>query len=106
MGYGFAGEFSELWDGVAPLMTEMARTGLSVRRENDYLPIERFGMLEETFFSWSWTPLYGGTDKILGCKNIVRLTKGSQVLTCLFSLQCTVRDHTDGAAPTDDADNQ
>ena len=64
MGYGFAGEFSELWDGVAPLMTEMARTGLSVRRENDYLPIERFGLLEETFFSWSWTPLYGGTDKV------------------------------------------
>ena len=45
-------------------MTEMARTGLSVRRENDYLPIERFGLLEETFFSWSWTPLYGGTDKV------------------------------------------
>jgi PAS domain S-box-containing protein len=69
MGYGFAGEFSELWEGVRPLMEEMARTGLSVRRENDYLPIERFGLLEETFFSWSWTPLYGGTDNILGFYN-------------------------------------
>jgi hypothetical protein len=69
MGTGFSGEFSELWDGVAPLMAEVARTGLSVRRENDYLPIERYGLLEETFFSWSWTPLYGGTDKILGFYN-------------------------------------
>ncbi|KIW00739.1 uncharacterized protein PV09_07723 [Verruconis gallopava] len=69
MGTGFSGEFSELWEGVAPLMAEMARTGLSVRRENDYLPIERYGLLEETFFSWSWTPLYGNTDKILGFYN-------------------------------------
>lgn len=69
MGRGFAGEFSELWDGVIPFIQEMARTGFSIRRENDYLPIERFGFLEETFFSWSMTPLYGGTNQILGLWN-------------------------------------
>jgi PAS domain S-box-containing protein len=69
LGTGFSGEFSELWEGVKPLIAECAKTGFSVRRENDYLPIERYGLLEETFFSWSWTPVYGGTNEIQGFWN-------------------------------------
>jgi hypothetical protein len=69
MGTGFSGPFAELWDAVAPVFAECARTGVSIRRDDDYLPIERRGLLEETFFSWSWTPLYGGTKKILGFYN-------------------------------------
>jgi PAS domain S-box-containing protein len=69
MGTGFSGPFAELWDAVSPIFAECARTGISIRRENDYLPIERHGFLEETFFSWSFTPLYGGTHSILGFYN-------------------------------------
>ncbi|KAF2822202.1 putative histidine kinase HHK16p [Ophiobolus disseminans] len=69
MGTGFSGPFSELWDGVAPIFRECARTGHSIRKENDPLPIERYGYLEETFFSWSFVPIYGGTDRILGFYN-------------------------------------
>ncbi|KAH7028000.1 aerobic respiration control sensor protein arcB [Microdochium trichocladiopsis] len=69
MGTGFSGPFSELWDAVSPLFAECARTGISIRKEDDYLPIHRHGFLEETFYSWSWTPLYGGTRKILGFYN-------------------------------------
>jgi hypothetical protein len=69
MGTGFQGPFSELWDSVSPIFAECARTGISIRKELDYLPIERFGFLEETFFSWSFTPLYGGTNRILGFYN-------------------------------------
>ncbi|KAF2664426.1 aerobic respiration control sensor protein arcB [Microthyrium microscopicum] len=69
MGTGFSGPFSELWDSIAPVFAECAKTGVSIRRENDYLPIKRRGFLEETFFSWSWTPLYGGTSQILGFYN-------------------------------------
>lgn len=69
MGTSFSGPFKELWDGLAPIFRECARTGQSVRKENDYLPIERYGYLEETFFSWSFTPVYGGTDRILGFYN-------------------------------------
>ncbi|KAJ4376119.1 hypothetical protein N0V83_001400 [Neocucurbitaria cava] len=68
-GTGFGGAFSELWDGVAPIFAECARKGTSVRKENDPLPIERYGYLEETFFSWSIVPVYGGTDRILGFYN-------------------------------------
>ncbi|KAF2790043.1 aerobic respiration control sensor protein arcB [Melanomma pulvis-pyrius CBS 109.77] len=69
MGTGFSGPFSEMWDNVGPVFRECALTGNSVRRENDRLPIERFGYIEETFFSWSFTPLYGGTGRILGFYN-------------------------------------
>lgn len=69
MGSGFVGPFAELWESVRPIFQDCARTGKSVRKENDRLLIERFGYLEETFFSWSWTPLYGGTDRILGFYN-------------------------------------
>ena len=69
MGTGFSGPFSELWENVSPIFRECARTGHSVRREYDPLPIHRFGYLEETFFSWSITPIFGGTDRILGFYN-------------------------------------
>ena len=69
MGTGFSGPFAELWNNVGPIFKECARTGNSVRRENDMLPIERHGYLEETFFAWSFTPVYGGTNRILGFYN-------------------------------------
>jgi len=69
LGSGFSGPFSELWDYAGPVFAECARTGISVRKENDYLPIDRHGLLEETYYSWSFTPLYGGTDRILGFYN-------------------------------------
>ena len=34
--------------------------------KDQMLPIDRYGFLEETFFTWSLTPLYGGTNNLLG----------------------------------------
>ncbi|KAF1927776.1 aerobic respiration control sensor protein arcB [Didymella exigua CBS 183.55] len=70
MGTGMAGPFAEVWDGIAPVFKGCADTGRASQIENDHLPLERFGYLEECFFSWSITPMYGGTDKILGFYNI------------------------------------
>ncbi|KAH8197320.1 hypothetical protein TruAng_008524 [Truncatella angustata] len=69
LGTGFSGPFSEVWDAVSDSFAECARTGVSIRKEDEYLPVHRYGFLEETFFSWSLTPLYGGTNKILGFHN-------------------------------------
>lgn len=69
LGTGFQGPFAELWETVGPIFAECARTGHSVRKDNQMLPIERNGYLEETFFSWSFTPLYGGSSRILGFYN-------------------------------------
>jgi PAS domain S-box-containing protein len=70
MGTGMAGPFAEVWEGIAPVFKGCADSGKASQFENDYLPLERFGYLEECFFSWSITPMYGGTDKILGFYNI------------------------------------
>jgi len=69
MGTGFQGPFSELWDIVGPIFNECVRTGKSVAMKDQMLPIERHGFLEETFFTWSLTPLYGGTTNLLGLYN-------------------------------------
>lgn len=69
MGSGFFENFRELWEGNVQLFRECAQTGESIRMENDRLLIERYGYLEETFFSWSFVPLYGGTDRLLGFYN-------------------------------------
>ncbi|EHA53305.1 autoinducer 2 sensor kinase/phosphatase luxQ [Pyricularia oryzae 70-15] len=69
MGTGFSGPFAELWDYAGPVFAECARTGVAVRKENDYLPIDRHSLLEETFYSWGFVPLYGGTSRILGFYN-------------------------------------
>lgn len=91
LGTGFSGPFSELWDGVADIFQECARTGESIRKENDPLPMVRYGYLEETFFSWSFVPVYGGGDKIL-----VSCCPESSFMSSLTSaglLQCPLRDY-------------
>lgn len=41
MGTGFSGPFSEVWDSVKDVFAECGRTGVSVRKGDDSLPIER-----------------------------------------------------------------
>ncbi|KAF4631913.1 hypothetical protein G7Y89_g6216 [Cudoniella acicularis] len=71
MGAGFttASAFQEIWDFVGPIFQEVQKTGLSVAVTEQMLPIGRHGFDEETFFTWSLTPLYGGTSNILGLYN-------------------------------------
>jgi PAS domain S-box-containing protein len=69
LGSGFTGPFREVWDSVRDVFNEAALTGKSGSMIDQMLPIERYSFLEETYFSWSFTPLYGGGDKILGFYN-------------------------------------
>lgn len=69
MGTGFRGPFKEAWDMLADLFVECGRTGNPISMQNQQLPIERHGFVEETYFTWSFTPLYGGGTKVLGFYN-------------------------------------
>lgn len=69
MGTGAEGPFRETWDAIGPIFTECARTGRSARHDNAPITIERRGYLEETYFSFSITPLYGGGSTVLGFYN-------------------------------------
>lgn len=69
MGSGFFVDFPELWFDKKSGFQECAQTGQSIRKENDRLLIHRYGYLEETFFSWSWIPMYDDTRRLLGFYN-------------------------------------
>jgi PAS domain-containing protein len=79
LGTGFRGPFAELWEEVSPIFAECARTGQAIAMENQMLPIERHGFLEETYFTWSCTPIYGGTSRILGFYNAPFETTTEQI---------------------------
>jgi hypothetical protein len=72
------------------IFNECRKTGKSVAVEDQMLPIERHGFLEETFYSWSLTPLYGGTSQILGLYNApfetTRQTRSARALRTLLRL--------------------
>lgn len=70
MGTDFADFFAEIWEYCGPLFEECGRTGISVRKDNDFLSIYRHGMLEETYYSWQYVPLYSSsTRELLGFYN-------------------------------------
>jgi hypothetical protein len=79
MGTGFRGPFAEIWDNVGPIFNECAQTGKSIAMANQMLPIERHGFIEETYFSWSCVPLYGGTTKVQGFHNAPWETTQQQI---------------------------
>jgi hypothetical protein len=66
MGTGFSGPFSEMWHKVGPIIRECARTGHAMLTFNQPLPIMRHGYMEESFFTWTFVPVFGGTERILG----------------------------------------
>ncbi|CAJ2501110.1 Uu.00g039630.m01.CDS01 [Anthostomella pinea] len=70
MGTCFSGPFSEAWEVASGPFSHVARTGIAFQKEDECIPIHRHGFLEECFFSWSLTPLHGGTKKILGFYNV------------------------------------
>lgn len=49
-----------------PIFDSCTVEAKSVAVESQMLPIERNGFLEETFYTWSLTPLFGGTDRVMG----------------------------------------
>ncbi|KAH7411103.1 aerobic respiration control sensor protein arcB [Cadophora sp. MPI-SDFR-AT-0126] len=90
MGTGFRGPFKELWDSVSAIFDECRHTGKSVAVYDQMLPMERQGFVEETFYTWSLTPLYGGTDQMLGLYNspfeTTRQTRGARAMKTLVRL--------------------
>ncbi|KAG8672588.1 hypothetical protein FPOAC2_05982 [Fusarium poae] len=69
LGTGASGPWSEAWDVLGSAFAEVIRTGVSHRGDNDELALFRRGFLEETHICWTLTPLYGGTDRIVGFYN-------------------------------------
>ncbi|KAF4445590.1 hypothetical protein F53441_10654 [Fusarium austroafricanum] len=69
LGTGASGPWSEIWEMLASNIQEVVRTGMSFRADNDDVSIFRRGFLEEIHICWSLTPLYAGTNRIVGFYN-------------------------------------
>ncbi|KAM0221349.1 hypothetical protein ACHAQD_005252 [Fusarium lateritium] len=69
LGTGASGPWSEAWDVLGPAFAEVIKTGVSFRSDNNRLALYRRGFMEEMHISWSLTPLYGGTNRIVGFYN-------------------------------------
>lgn len=79
MGAPFREVFAEVWESVADLFSKCAKTGIPIAMENQLLPLERNGFLEEAYFTWSFTPLYGTGKRIQGFYNAPFETTQQQV---------------------------
>lgn len=64
----------EVWDDIWPLieteMKQVMRTGKGYLHENELLPIRRRGFIEESYFDYTFNPIYGENHKILGVFSI------------------------------------
>ncbi|TVY44423.1 Hybrid signal transduction histidine kinase K [Lachnellula occidentalis] len=82
--------FAEVWEWVRPVFQEVRRTGKAGAMADQMVPIERHGFLEEAFFTWSLTPIYGGTSEILGLYNApfetTRQTRAARATQTLIRL--------------------
>ncbi|MCA1791806.1 MAG: hypothetical protein LC667_18735, partial [Thioalkalivibrio sp.] len=58
--------FQELWEYVGPILTGVFESGEAVKRENDLLPLIRRGFLEESYFTFSYSPLRDASGNVAG----------------------------------------
>ena len=58
--------FAELWHHIGPLLEDVYRTGTAIRREDELLPLDRHGFLEECYFTFSYSPLRDLTGNVVG----------------------------------------
>ena len=58
--------WSEVWDVLGPMAVKAMRTGEPSFRENMLMPINRYGYVEEAFFTYSFSPIRDETGRIAG----------------------------------------
>lgn len=58
--------WSEIWDEVGPLMRKVVQDGEATWNRAMLLLINRMGGLEETYHTFSYSPLFGDTGKVEG----------------------------------------
>ena len=50
--------WTDIWDTIGPQIEQVMTTGVSTWHEDQYLPIERNGTLEDVWWTYSYSPVY------------------------------------------------
>ena len=58
--------WAEIWDEIGPLFSSVFKTGKSVWAADQRLLISRNGYPEETFFTYSYSPIHDNADSVAG----------------------------------------
>ena len=103
LGARAADVFPEIWDEIGPRLEQVLSGGGSTWVENARLLLERHGFAEETFFTYSYSPVTDPTGCILGAIDIATETTEQVVdrrrLELLSRLSAELTDlETDGEA--------
>jgi len=61
--------WSDIWHVIEPQFAHLYRTGEGIFVEDQMLPMRRFGFTEETYWSYSFTPIRGEDGAIAGVFN-------------------------------------
>jgi two-component sensor histidine kinase/ActR/RegA family two-component response regulator len=61
--------WSDIWHIIEPQLTHLIMTGEGIFVEDQLLPMRRFGTVEETYWSYSFTPVRGEDGAIAGVYN-------------------------------------
>ena len=62
--------FPEAWPVIGPMMDRVRETGEASHVEDEYLPLVRFGYLEECYFTFSYSAVYGADGSVEGLIDI------------------------------------
>jgi two-component sensor histidine kinase len=61
--------WSDIWHVIEPQFTTVIETGEGIFVDDQFLPMRRFGFVEETYWSYSFTPIRGEDGTIEGIFN-------------------------------------
>ena len=56
----------EIWNVIGPMLNSVYEEGISTWSENQLLLMDRYGYVEETYFTFSYSPIYGESGGIEG----------------------------------------
>ncbi|MDW4498540.1 HWE histidine kinase domain-containing protein [Sulfitobacter sp. D35] len=94
--------WSDIWHVIEPQFSHLIRTGEGLNVEDQMLPMQRYGYVEETYWSYNFTPIRGEDGAIHGVFNSgsestskVLQQRHSQFLLALYEV---LRDSTDAEA--------
>ncbi|MEP7794650.1 SpoIIE family protein phosphatase [Sanguibacter sp. 25GB23B1] len=92
LGSPLAQVWEEIWDEIVPLVEQVMTTRLPVWMEDTPLLVNRSGFLEETFFTFSYSPLVDDSGDVVGILDIATETTEQVVTRRRLTLIDTLRD--------------
>lgn len=58
--------WAEIWDIVGPMLDGVMHSGVATWSDDQMLPMQRDGHVEEAYFNWSYSPIYDESGTVVG----------------------------------------